>query len=289
MIALIIATLIWAFSFGLIKYNLANVDSNFITFIRLFLAFFIFLPYVKELKLGRQNFFKLIGNGVLQFGLMYEAYNYSFKYLQAYEVALFTIFTPLYVTLYCDLLRKKINTKFLLYSLLSVIGAGVIVYTKLSSVNLWLGFLLTQIANISFSIGQINYKKIMLKNPTITDKEAMLTMYFGGLLIPAILTFTSANENLFLLSRNEIIVLFYLGIVASGIGFFLWNYGIKRVNSGIISTFNNLKIPAGFFASLIFFNERIDTIRLIIGSGIIIISIFLSSKGKNNDEKLEHS
>jgi len=84
-----------------------------------------------------------------------------------------------------------------LYSLLSVIGAGVIVYTKLSSVNLWLGFLLTQIANISFSIGQINYKKIMLKNPTITDKEAMLTMYFGGLLIPAILTFTSATKIFF--------------------------------------------------------------------------------------------
>ena len=284
MIALIIATLIWAFSFGLIKYHLSNVDSNFITFARLTLAFFLFLPFIRDLKFNRNNFIKLLLNGILQFGLMYEAYNLSFKYLQAYEVALFTIFTPVYVTLYSDILKKKSNPKFLVYSFISVIGAGIIVFSKIYSLNLWIGFLLTQISNISFAMGQINYKNIMTKNPEIKDKEAMLTMYFGGLIIPSIITFSSHNS-LFILSKDELIVLFYLGVVASGIGFFLWNYGVKIANVSVISTFNNLKIPAGFLVSLIFFNEKVDLIRLLVGSILILFSIYMSTKSGLNYEK----
>lgn len=285
MIQLIVTTFIWAFSFGLIKYQLRNLDSNFITFARLVLAFFIFLPFIRDLKLNSKTFFKLMMNGVLQFGLMYEAYNFSFKFLQAHEVALFTIFTPVYITLYSDFLEKRSNIKFLFYSIFSVLGAGIIVYSKLSTTNLWMGFILTQIANISFAIGQINYKNIMQRNKDIKDNEAMLTMYFGGLIIPSLIVFLSENKTMFLLSRNEIIVLFYLGIVASGLGFFLWNSGIKKVNAGIISTFNNLKIPAGFFVSLIFFNEKIDLIRLILGSVLIILSIYLSTKSEIVYEK----
>lgn len=278
MIPLIIATLIWAFSFGLIKYNLMNVDANLITFIRLFLSFLIFLPFLKDLKITRQNFFKLLVNGVLQFGLMYEAYNLSFKFLQAYEVALLTIFTPVYVTLYSDIIDKKFNPKFLFYSLLSIVGAGIILFAQLSSIDFWTGFLLTQIANITFAMGQINYKRIMINNKEITDKEAMLTMYFGGMLIPGIIEILTINTKIIALSTNEIYVLFYLGVVASGIGFFLWNYGIQRVNTGVISTFNNLKIPVGFLVSIIFFNEKVNAVRLIIGSLLITISIIFSNK-----------
>lgn len=285
MIQLIVTTLIWAFSFGLIKYQLSNLDSNFITFARLVLSFFIFLPFIRNLKFSTKTFSKLLFNGMLQFGLMYEAYNYSFKFLQAHEVALFTIFTPVYVTLYSDFLEKQVNIKFLFYSIFSVLGAGIIVYSKLDTTNLWLGFLLTQIANISFAIGQINYKNIMQRNKDIKDYEAMLTMYFGGLIIPSLVILLSENKTMFFLSRNEIIVLIYLGIVASGLGFFLWNSGIKKVNAGIISTFNNLKIPAGFFVSLIFFNEKVDLIRLISGSVLIILSIYLSSKSEIVNEK----
>ena len=38
-------------------------------------------------------------------------------------------------------------------------------------------------------------------------------------------------------------VLVYLGIVASGIGFFLWNAGARRSAPGVLAVGNNLKIP----------------------------------------------
>ena len=44
MFLLILVSLIWAFSFGLIKRFLGGVDSTFVTAIRLALALLVFLP-----------------------------------------------------------------------------------------------------------------------------------------------------------------------------------------------------------------------------------------------------
>ena len=41
--------------------------------------------------------------GVVQFGLMYITYIYSYQFLESFEIAIFTIFTPIYVTLINDL------------------------------------------------------------------------------------------------------------------------------------------------------------------------------------------
>ena len=47
-----------------------------------------------------------VGLGMLQFGLMYVLYIASYRWLPAWMVALFTIFTPLYVVLFSDLLDR---------------------------------------------------------------------------------------------------------------------------------------------------------------------------------------
>ena len=47
MIYLLAVSLIWAFSFGLIKGNLVGLDSNFVSFVRLFISFLVFVPFLK--------------------------------------------------------------------------------------------------------------------------------------------------------------------------------------------------------------------------------------------------
>ena len=50
--------------------------------------------------------------GAVQFGLMYICYNESFVYLQAHEVALCTVFTPVYVLLLHDARHRRQNHTF---------------------------------------------------------------------------------------------------------------------------------------------------------------------------------
>ena len=44
----------------------------------------------------------------------------------------------------------------------------------------------------------------------------------------------------------------YLGVVASGAGFYLWNTGAARVKAGELAVMNNLKSPLAVLVSIIF-------------------------------------
>ena len=94
MIYLVIATVCFSLSFGLIKSQLAPLDSNFVVFCRLFIATLFFLPFIKKMDLKKHFLAALIG--VIQFGVMYLCFIKAFKFLQGNEVALLTTTTPIY-------------------------------------------------------------------------------------------------------------------------------------------------------------------------------------------------
>src|SRR5512146_3367503 len=99
MVELFVVSLVWAFSFGLIKDNLTSIDPNFVAVARLFISLLVFLPFLRLKDLALYTLARLMFVGAIQYGLMYITYNLSFHYLKAYDVALFTIFTPVYVTM----------------------------------------------------------------------------------------------------------------------------------------------------------------------------------------------
>ncbi len=37
----------------------------------------------------------------------------------------------------------------------------------------------------------------------------------------------------------------FLGVVASGIGYFMWNYGATQVDAGTLGIMNNMHVPPG--------------------------------------------
>jgi drug/metabolite transporter (DMT)-like permease len=97
MLLLTLVSFIWAFSFGLIKNTLAGVDANFVAAARLWIAALVFIPFLRLRRVDHSLALRLVLVGTFQFGLMYLAYNLAFTYLKAYEVALYTIFTPRYM------------------------------------------------------------------------------------------------------------------------------------------------------------------------------------------------
>jgi drug/metabolite transporter (DMT)-like permease len=273
MLYLLIVSLIWAFSFGLIKGNLTNVDSNFVAFARLLISFFVFLPFLKLDNITTQNRIKLFFVGAIQYGLMYISYLYAFQFLKAYEVVLFTILTPIYVVTINDIIAKKFHPHFYLPSFLALLGVAIIVWQNINSDNILVGFLFMQISNIAFAFGQIYYKRIMNKIIDAKDTSIFALLYLGGFSTALFFTlFTTDFQNISL-NSNEIFSILYLGIIASGIGFFLWNYGARKTNTGSLAIFNNLKIPIGIFVSLIFFGEKVNLVNLFLGGLIVTVAL----------------
>ena len=71
-------------------------------------------------------------------------------------------------------------------------------------------------------------------------------------------------------------VLVYLGAVASGLGFFLFNAGARRTDLGTLAIFNNVKIPLAILASGLVFRETIDWPRLVLGGSVIVLALALN-------------
>src|SRR4051812_9107598 len=104
---LLLVSFLWAFSFGLIKGRLTGLESGFISAARLGLALLVFIPFFRPRGLNLRLGATLAAIGAVQFGVMYLAYNESFHYLKAHEVALFTLTTPIFVTLLADALDRR--------------------------------------------------------------------------------------------------------------------------------------------------------------------------------------
>ncbi len=281
MIYLWIVSLIWAFSFGLIKNQLADLDANFIAATRLGISLLVFAPFLRLRHISRKQSLKLMLIGAMQFGVMYIAYNYAFQYLQAYEVALFTIFTPIYITLTNDALRKRWHWLSLAATLLAVAGTAIVRRGGLLQSELWIGFLMMQVSNLAFAVGQIFYKEMMATIPAVKngDMRVFGLLYAGGFITAAVSAGLFTHWSGFKIEGSQVWVLLYLGAFSSGLAFFLWNVGARKVNAGTLAIFNDLKIPLAVAVSLLVFGEQASLLNLLLGGGLVLAALLLNEWG----------
>ncbi len=272
---LLIVSLLWALSFGLTA-QVAGLGAPFVTAARTVLAALVFLPFLRPRGLGWQRCLVFAGIGALQFGLMYLLYIASFRWLRASEVALFTIFTPLFVTLVDDLLERHFSWRFLGVAALAVLGTGICVWTGLGRRGLLLGFLVMQAANLCFALGQVLYRRAV-PGTGKRDRELMGLLYLGAALVAVAMALPGLQwERVLAMNPRQGLVLLYLGLVASGLGFFLFNAGARRTDIGTLAIFNNLKIPLAILASGLVFHETLDWPRLALGGAVIGAALVLN-------------
>jgi drug/metabolite transporter (DMT)-like permease len=287
MLYLFIVSLIWAFSFGLIKNQLAGLDASFVAAARLLISLLVFLPFLRLRGVSRRLGLSLALTGAVQYGLMYVAYLYAFRYLQAYEVALFTIFTPLYVTLIHDAFRRRLHGVSLLATLIAIAGTAVVKQADLLRPELLTGFLIVQASNLFFAFGQVYYRELLHKTSELTDLRVFALLYLGGALTAGLPALFTTPWGSFSLSSTQALTLLYLGAVASGLGFFLWNVGARKVNAGALAIFNDLKIPLAVAVSLIFFGEQAHLPSLLIGGAVVLAALALNEWGARRDARLQ--
>jgi len=298
MFYLILVSLIWAFSFGLIGNTLAGLPYAWIGMVRLGIASAVFLPFVRrvEPRLGVKLFFI----GMVQFGLMYLFYNASFRHLESYEVALFTALTPVYMVMLNDVFFKRsFSPVYWGAAVLAVLGGGVLHWKGTFDTTAWTGFWLVQGSNVCFAVGQLLYRSVMgnaeivgadprvrpgrhmglplrrVGSPSAfqpsafsllrADASVFFWLYLGA--VAAVIPFAVGNMPE-AVTPVQWRALVYLGAIASGASFFLWNLGARKTNAGTLAVMNNLKIPLTVIVSIAVFNESIQW--YILAAGIVL-------------------
>ena len=275
MALLIITTILWAFSFSLIgEYLAGHVDSYFSVLMRVGLAALVFLPF---LRLRGQTFktillYMLVG--AMQLGVMYLFSFRAYVYLSVSEFLLFTVLTPLYITLIYDLLSKRrLRWGYVLSALLAVAGAAIIRYDKVSD-HFWTGLMFVQLANISFAMGMVGYKRLMETRP-MPQHNAFAWFYMGAFIVAVVAWFMLGNPQKLPTTTVQWSVLVWLGVVASGLGYFMWNYGATQVDAGTLGIMNNVHVPAGLLVNLAIWQEQPHWPSFIIGGSVIVASLWV--------------
>lgn len=267
---LLAVSLFWAVSFGLIKGGLTGLDSGFVAFARLSLSLLVFLPFLRTAQVPRRLLVELPLLGAVQYGLMYSLYIASYEHLQAHEVALFTVTTPLLVVLYDDALSGRLHKRALLAALIAVAGAAVISQRGSGLGDVWLGFALLQGSNLCFALGQVRYRRLMHGQRALTQASHFALLYLGAALLTGLeAALTGGLADTAKLTSEQAWTLLYLGVVPSGVCFFLWNVGATKATPGVLAVMNNAKVPLGVLVSLTIFGEEASLPRLVVGGALV--------------------
>ena len=268
---LLVVTLIQAFSFSLIgEYLAGHVDSYFAVLVRVLLAGLVFIPLTRWRSVEPGFMRGLLVIGALQFGVTYVCLYLSFRVLTVPEVLLFTILTPLHVTLIEEALNRRFNPWALIAALVAVAGAAVIRFDQITAHFLG-GFLLLQLANFTYAAGQVMYKHLVKRYPSDQPHYRRFGFfYLGALLVvlPAFLMFGKANY----LPDAPLQwgVLVFLGLVSTALGMYWWNKGACLVQGGTLAVMNNLHVPVGLLLNLLIWNQHEPLGRLALG-GLVIL------------------
>jgi carboxylate/amino acid/amine transporter len=280
-----LVTLGWAFSFSLIGVYLSGqVDDYISVFIRVALAAALFAPLLLRARLALRPGLILMAIGAVQIGLMYLFLFHAYAHLSVPELLLFTIFTPLYVTLIDELLigRRHLPGRFWLGALLAVAGAAVIRYQGLGE-GFLTGFLLVQAANLCFAAGQVAYKRLELGD-TLSQVQTFGLFFTGATLICAIAMLLLADFSASPATGLQWGVLLWLGLGASGLGYLGWNLGAKRVTTGQLAAMNNMLIPAGILVNVAIWGRDADWLRLILGGLVIGLAVWVGKGAGRRSE-----
>ncbi len=267
--------MIWAFSFGIISHYLRGFDAYLLALTRCFLAFLIFSPFIRANSVATALKLRFIFIGALQIGIMYLFFFASFKYLKGYEVALFSVFTPIYITIFDAILKRQIELNAVLAAVICILGAVIVRYGELND-GFFIGFCYIQAANICFALAQIWLKNSLENGEKVDFKELFSYFYLGAFIVTffAFIIFGEFRIDLNIISVSAVL---YLGFIASGLGYFWWGKGVAKSSASQIAVMNNAPVPLAIFADLFIWQTPINgVLQLIAGSALIIIAILIA-------------
>ena len=278
---LLLVTALWAFSFSLIgEYLAGQVDSDFAVLVRVLIAALVFLPFTLWRGLPRGLLAGFWLAGALQFGITYLCLYRSFQVLTVPEVLLFTVLTPIYVTLLDDALARRFSPWALLAALVAVGGGVIIRFDRLEGEYL-LGFILLQVANATFAAGQVLCRRLLLHYQPAQPLHRFFGHFFLGalvLVLPSFLLFGNPDK----LPHTAVQwgVLVWMGLFATALGLYWWVKGSTRVDAGTLAIMNELHVPAGLLVNLLIWNRDFDLPRLAAGGAVILAAMWLNQRGR---------
>lgn len=283
-IGLISIAIVWALNFTVIKYSLSELDPlpyNGLRFLVAALFMWVLLFWNKQqFTIPKKDWLPLLGLAILGNVIYQFLFIYGMDLTLAANAAVMLGTIPIWIALISHFSGlEKMNT----YKVFGVICAfGGIVFIMAGggehlsfNPETFTGDLIIVLAAIVLGVYTIISKQFLKRYTPIQFTTVETTIGAVVLLISAIPGFLETNWNqVSLLALGGVV---YGGVLAIGVAFLVWNYGIKTIGAVHTSTFQNLVPVLGVFFGVMILNEQLTALQYV-GSALVVIGIILSRK-----------
>ncbi|MDF2615194.1 MAG: putative permease [Clostridia bacterium] len=208
---------------------------------------------------------------------LFEAY----KHTTIANAALSYYFAPVFVIVMSPIvLKEKISLKNVVYIGTSLLGLFLIVQNSGNSdteYNHLLGIFYGVIAAAFYAALMLSNK--FVHNMTNLETTLLQLSFAAIILVPYV--FIKEDINLFQMSAFSLVYIIILGVVHTGVGFYLFFSGMKGLKGQSIAALSYVDPITSLLASVIIFNENMTLIQ-ILGTILLLGSTFLSQSAKKS-------
>lgn len=275
----VLAALIWAGSTVVNRLAVGAIEPAAISFYRWLLAFMLLSPWLlprvwRQRKLIARHFWQLFILGVLGMALYQSLAYFAAHTVSAMSMGLILGTMPLLtIFLAIPLLRTRPTAGACLGGLLSFVGLALLISAGQPS-QLWTegvgrGELMMLMASVSYALYCLLLKRWQLP---VSTWLSLYVQIFCGLMVlmPAFLLAPSVQ-----LTAQNIPLVVYAGLFASGLAPGLWNHALDILGAQRIAVFMNLVPLLTAMLAVLMLDEALHGYHAI-GGGLILFGIALA-------------
>lgn len=244
-----------------------------VTFIRFFIGALVLLPFaIKDLKkrgltLKRDDFLFLLIEGILCIPVSMVLLQLSVYFTKASTAAVMMSTNPIFMIIFSYfILKERINGRTIGAIIISFVGV-LFIFNPLKLSYDIKGMLIALLAAVTFSLYSVLSKK------RIPKYGGYIFNFFSFLLGDIILLIILLFFNIPVLqgiSMKNILVLIYMGVFITGLGYIFYLYAIEKTSAAISSFVFFIKPALAPILSVILLGEKIS-INVILGIMFIIL------------------
>ena len=274
---LIVSCFLFSVLAALIKYNASFIHPTEQAFFRNLFGIFLLLPFVmrqNKLVNFKSNYRLLFLRGFFG-GITMILLFYAYTLIPLSQAMAISFSTPLFIYFGgIFFLKENTDKQKTFYMLLGFVLTLVIIRPDL---KLQIGSIFAIISSITHAIAGLIVKKL-------SETENVLTLMFSLVLIMTPITFL---PSLYVWDTPSNFFVFFLLIIiatTATLGNFFWTKAISLTTLTNLMPFDFSKLIFATILGVIFFDEKIDLITILCGTGIIICNSLIA-KNISDEQK----
>jgi len=282
---MLLAVLIWAFNFSVVKIALREFTPGSFNGPRLTIASLLLLLFLR-LKEGsvappRGDLLKLIVLGVVGNTFYQFLFINGIHRTSASTTSLILTMTPILIALFSAVfIRERIHWVGWLGILTSFFGLYFVVFENSAGVSLGErvlgGNLMILVGNLFWAIYTVFSKPLLERMSAL--RLATLTLSFGTLFYLPLTVREIAALDWGSLSARSWAALAFSALFAIAISYVIWYSSVKRVGNTKTGIYSNITPVLTVFFAQLFLGERIGVAK-VIGALVIILGFYLTRFG----------